>query len=158
MVTQVAILAGGNTNDVAERLERAERLIAERVGEVVVRSSVLKSEAWGFHAAPFLNRAFVVDTLLDAEPLLDVLQTIERELGRNREEELCEKRATGERYASRPIDLDILLYGEQRIATERLTVPHALLLERDFALEPLGEALGLTREELVDKVKRIEQR
>lgn len=158
MVTRVVILAGGNTNDVAERLERAERLMAERVGEVVARSSVMKSEAWGFLAAPFLNRAFVVDTLLEAEPLLDALQAIERELGRNREDELREKCATGERYASRPIDLDILLYGEQHVTTERLTVPHALLLERDFALEPLGEALGLTREEIVKKVKRIEKR
>lgn len=157
MIRRAAILAGGNTHDVAERLDRAERLLAERVGRVVARSSVRESEAWGFCAARFLNRAYIVETELEAEPLLDELQAIERELGRNREEELREKCATGERYASRPIDLDILLFGEQRIATERLTVPHALLLERDFALAPLGEALGLSRVEIVELVKDIER-
>lgn len=157
MIRRAAILAGGNTHDVAERLDRAERLLAERVGRVVARSSVRESEAWGFCAARFLNRAYIVETELEAEPLLDELQAIERELGRNREEELREKCATGERYASRPIDLDILLFGEQRIATERLTVPHALLLERDFALAPLGEVLGLSRAEIVELVKDIER-
>lgn len=59
--------------------------------------------------------------------LLDALQAIERELGRTK---TIEK-------GPRSIDLDILLYDQERISHERLNIPHKLMLERDFVLRPL---------------------
>ena len=70
---------------------------------------------------------------------LDACQAIERELGRNRAAEAVEKASSGARYTSRPIDIDILFYDDEVIATERLAVPHPLLAEREFALVPLAE-------------------
>lgn len=61
--------------------------------------------------------------------LLDRLQAIENRLGRVK---LIDK-------GPRSIDLDILLYGSERIETERLTIPHDLMLEREFVLRPLCE-------------------
>lgn len=157
-MSRVVILGGGNLGDVAERLDAAESRIAECIGEITSRSATYRSEPWGFHAEQeFLNRAWVVETSLDGEATLDRLLAIERELGRDREREGLEKRASGERYASRALDLDILLFGEQRIATERLQVPHPRMREREFALVPTCEALGIDREELLRMIETIEK-
>ena len=69
----------------------------------------------------------------------EALQAIERELGRDREAEQSLKQRTGARYTSRPIDIDILFYDDRVIRTERLTVPHPLIQEREFVLVPLCE-------------------
>lgn len=157
-MSRVVILGGGNLGNVAEQLDAAESRIAECIGEIVSRSATYRSEPWGFHAEQeFLNRAWVVETSLDGEATLDRLLAIERELGRDREREGLEKRASGERYASRALDLDILLFGEQRIATERLQVPHPRMREREFALVPTCEALGIDREELLRMIETIEK-
>lgn len=158
-MVEAVILGGGNIGDVEHRLAEAERLIGERVGKVVARSSLHRSEAWGFRSQnDFLNRAFVVRTALAPEELLDATQGIERELGRDREQEYREKLLSGEPYASRRIDLDILLYGDEHISTQRLQVPHPLIMQREFALLPLCEATGLAREEVGEKIKTIVKR
>ncbi len=82
----------------------------------------------------FLNAVAALDTLLSAEQLLDSTQHIEHHQGRIREE--------GKRWGPRTLDLDILLYGDQVINTERLTVPHHGLKERAFMLWPLAEIAG----------------
>ena len=102
-----------------------------------------------------------VSTDLGPHEMLDVLQGIERELGRNRAAEALEKTATGARYTSRPIDIDILFYDDEVIDDERLTVPHPLLGEREFALVPLCEIMrsrrhpltGLTVGEMLDALR-----
>ena len=158
-MVEAVILGGGNIGDVAGRLAAAGRLLGERAGRVVARSSLHRSAAWGFSSqAEFLNRTFVVHTRLAPEALLDTVQQIERELGRDRGREQSERRLSGERYASREIDLDILFYGECRISTDRLTVPHPLIMQREFALVPLCEATGLTRRQVGEKIKSIEGR
>jgi 2-amino-4-hydroxy-6-hydroxymethyldihydropteridine diphosphokinase len=78
----------------------------------------------------FLNAAAAVETELGARELLDRLLGIERRLGRRRE---------GPRFGPRTIDLDLLLYGDERIDEPGLHVPHPRLHERLFALEPLTE-------------------
>ena len=128
----------------------------ERIGRVVGSSSQRESEAWGFEAAePFLNQAFAFETTLPAEQVLETLLDIERELGRNRESEYQQKILRGEVYASRIIDLDILLYGEERIVTPHLQIPHPRLLQREFALAPLEELKGWSREECQRRVLEI---
>ena len=77
--------------------------------------------------------------------MLDAVQAIERELGRNRAAEAVEKARTGVNYTSRPIDIDILFYDDEVIDSERHTVPHPLMGEREFALVPLCEIMRQRR-------------
>jgi 2-amino-4-hydroxy-6-hydroxymethyldihydropteridine diphosphokinase len=78
----------------------------------------------------FLNAAAKLRTTLGARELLDALLEIERALGRTRD---------GPRWGPRTIDLDLLLYGDERLDEPGLTVPHPRLAERLFVLEPLSD-------------------
>lgn len=156
MVHYATILAGGNVGDTAARFVEAERLLAERGVEVVARTQNYESRAWGFESEMlFTNCAWRVETALEAEQLLDALQEVENLLGRNREEEQKIKAESGERYCSRTLDLDILFYDEEHIATERLKVPHPLIMERDFVITPLCELLQCSSEELAKTIEKI---
>ena len=144
-------------------LQTVQRLVNDRVGAVLRCSHRYESEPWGFEAAQkFSNQALEVSTDLTAHEVLDAVQAIERELGRNRAAAAVEKAAGGNRYTSRPVDIDIIFYGDEVIDDERLTVPHPLLAEREFALVPLCEILrsrrhpvtGLTVGEMLDALRR----
>jgi 2-amino-4-hydroxy-6-hydroxymethyldihydropteridine diphosphokinase len=98
---------------------------------VVAVSSFVETEPVGYLDQPrFLNAAAAVETDLDARGLLDALLAVERELGRTRD---------GPRYGPRTIDLDLLLFGDERLDEPGLTVPHPRLHERQFVLDPLAE-------------------
>lgn len=156
MLHRAIILAGGNIGDVAARFVEAERLLAERGVEVVARSQNYTTKAWGFESEMlFTNAAWEVATELEAEQLLDALQEVEAQLGRDREAEREAKEQRGAKYCSRTLDLDILFYDEEHIATERLKVPHPLIMERNFAIEPTCELLQCSREELAQKIEKI---
>ena len=77
----------------------------------------------------FLNAAATGESMLSAPAILDVLLAVEQRFGRERPYE----------RAPRTIDLDLILYGEEVITTEGLTVPHPRFRERRFVLEPLAE-------------------
>ena len=142
--------------DTASRFVEAERLLSERGVRVVARSQNYESRAWGFESEMlFTNCAWEVTTELEAETLLDALQEVENLLGRNREEEQKIKAESGERYCSRTLDLDILFYDEEHISTERLKVPHPLIMEREFVITPLCELLQCSKEELAEKIDEI---
>lgn len=170
-MARVFLLTGGNLGDVKRTLQRAQQLINDRIGPVLHCSHRYESAPWGFETAgtagtsvgkvpPFFNQALELSTDLTPDALLDAVQEIERELGRNRAAEAVEKAATGASYASRPIDIDILFYGDEQIATERLTLPHPQLAERRFVLVPLCEiarskrhpVTGLTIQEMLDQL------
>ena len=78
----------------------------------------------------YINAVARLDTLLTPMPLLRRLQGLERRFGRLR---------TGRRWAARQLDLDLLLYGKQRVSLPRLAVPHPGIAERAFVLLPLAE-------------------
>lgn len=150
------ILAGGNIGDVAARFVEAERLLAERGIRVVAKSRNYSTKAWGFECEMlFTNAAWEVATDKKAEQLLDALQEVEALLGRDREVERKAKERNGARYYSRTLDLDILFFDEEHISTERLKVPHPLIMERDFVIEPTCELLRCSREELAQKIEKI---
>ncbi len=110
-------------------IERAAAAL-RRVGRLVARSSLYRTPAWGVSDQPdFINAAVLVETELEPLALLRALKGIERELGRVRTY----------RWGPRAIDLDILTYGSVEVRTPELTVPHARLFERAFALGPLAE-------------------
>ena len=114
-------------------------------------SSFIETEPWGFESdEKFLNAAVHYQLRLrkgynpEAEGLmiLEICKDIERRLGRTGEQEYD---AEGQRiYRSRPIDIDILLFGEHKIDCPELTVPHKLMYERDFVMVPLKEILSIS--------------
>jgi 2-amino-4-hydroxy-6-hydroxymethyldihydropteridine diphosphokinase len=121
---------GSNLGDRQATLDRALELLGERV-QIVAVSSFRETEPWGYvDQPPFVNAAAAVETELAPRGLLALMLEVERELGRRR---------TGPRYGPRTIDLDLLLYGDEIVLEEGLTVPHPRLHERRFALEPLLE-------------------
>lgn len=109
-------------------------------------SSLIETEPWGFESdAKFLNAVVLYELELkknfnaEAEGLmiLEICKDIERRLGRTGAPQYD---AAGKRiYTSRPIDIDILLLGDENIDCEELTVPHKLMYERDFVMGPLNE-------------------
>ena len=102
-----------------------------RMGRVEAVSSLYETEPAGGPAQPpYYNAACRLETGLEPRPLLRFLQGLERELGR---------RPGGERWAPRPIDLDVLLYEDRIVDEEGLVVPHPRLAERAFALVALAE-------------------
>ncbi len=156
MKHRAIILAGGNIGDTATRFIEAEQELRKRGVGVVARSQNYTSRAWGFESEMlFVNCAWSVKTELEAEELLDTLQQVENLLGRDRDAELRLKAESGERYCSRTLDLDILFYDEEHIDSERLKVPHPLIMERDFVITPLCELLQCDKEQLARKIEKI---
>ena len=132
MPNTVYLGLGSNEGNRAALLEQAIALLAEKAGTVVSRSSILETEPWGFASEhKFLNMVVAINTTLTPTRLLDVTQRIERQLGR--------RKKTSSNYQDRPIDIDILLYGNRIIHTTRLDVPHPLILQREFVWRPLLE-------------------
>ncbi|MFI3270135.1 MAG: 2-amino-4-hydroxy-6-hydroxymethyldihydropteridine diphosphokinase [Rikenellaceae bacterium] len=155
MATEAILLLGSNLGDSRALLSLAvEMLVAEGV-ELVAKSSVLESEPWGFGEGAvvglFCNQALRISTNLEAEQLLTVTQRVEQRVGRERDRELEEKRSTGERYASRVIDIDIIFYGDEVVESERLRVPHPLMAEREFVLRPMVEVAAEWRHPLLGR-------
>ena len=156
MEHRAIVLAGGNIGDMATRFVEAERLLLERGVKVVSRSQNYESRAWGFVSELlFTNCTWEVVTELEPEALLDALQEVENLLGRNRDEEQKIKVESGERYCSRTLDLDILFYDDEHIDSERLKVPHPLIMEREFVITPLCELLQCNQAELAEKIENI---
>ena len=127
----MAVLAyvglGSNQGDRRASLDGAlTRLSPRRV------STIVETEPWGrLDQGRFLNAVAEVDTENDAEGFLKSLLAVERDLGRERDAQ--------DRWGPRTIDLDVLLFGDQIIKTESLTVPHPWLSRRRFVLEGLAE-------------------
>jgi 2-amino-4-hydroxy-6-hydroxymethyldihydropteridine diphosphokinase len=130
-VGQAFVGLGSNLGDRAANIEAAIDRLGHEPGLILIaRSSLYQSAPLGVVDQPwFVNAVARIESALGPEPLLRVLQTIERDLGR---------RPT-RRWGERVIDLDLLLYDERQISSETLTVPHPRLWERLFVLRPLAE-------------------
>ena len=132
-MTDTYLSLGSNLGDRHALLVQAIDLLARRVGRLVRCSSFIETEPWGFQSEhPFLNAVVLMRTDLIPRQLLTETQDIERHLGRTH------KSCQGH-YADRTIDIDILLYGDLRLATPELIIPHPRMCERDFVLRPLRE-------------------
>ena len=130
-MTPAYIGIGSNLEDPRAQVAAALRELAELPrSRLVARSSLYRSAPLGYEAQPeFINAVARLDTELAAAELLARLQAIEAEHGRRR----------SFANAPRSLDLDLLLFGEQRISGPELTVPHPRMHERAFVLVPLIE-------------------
>ena len=138
---------GSNQGDRRKNIDDAISLLNIELGTPYKRiSSLLETKPWGFDSEEmFLNAAVMYELDLpkgynpEAEGLLilEICKSIERRLGR-KGDPLYDER--GDRiYTDRPIDIDILLFGDNKIDCPELTVPHRLMYERDFVMIPLRE-------------------
>ena len=141
---------GSNQGDRVQNIENALSLLNIELGTPYKAvSSYIETEPWGFYSdQKFINAAVYYELSLpkgynpEAEGLmiLEICKEIEKRLGRKLEVQYDEN---GERiYTSRPIDIDILLFGDNKIECPELTIPHKLMYERDFVMIPLKEIIN----------------
>lgn len=120
---------GANLGDRKENLRTALHRIST-LSRIDAVSSLYETKPVGDETQPnYYNAVCRLTTDLTPQAFLDYVKRVESEMGRR----------PAERWASRPIDLDLLLYGERVIETEKLVVPHPRLAERAFVLVPLAE-------------------
>ena len=131
---------GSNLGDCRKNLERAIRLIDDRVGKVTRQSSFIETEPWGFESiSKFMNAVVLCETTKSPREVLRLTQQIERDMGR-RKIKGAGLMVNGRRqYADRTIDIDILLYDDLTVNEPDLKIPHPLMFQRDFVMIPLRE-------------------
>ena len=143
MEQSVVLLLGSNDYEAEALVSKAIDIIGLSVGRVERISRSFRSEAYGFTSdREFVNRAIEIRTALDAYEVLRRINLIEALLGRDREQECRVKAERAEAYASRPIDIDIIFYGDMTFNDSRLTIPYHFLDEREYALRPVADIAG----------------
>jgi 2-amino-4-hydroxy-6-hydroxymethyldihydropteridine diphosphokinase len=127
---------GSNVGERREHLQAAVDLLPERGVAVLASSSVYETEPVGevLDQREFLNAVIRIETGLAPEALLDVCKAVERERGR-----VLADQPGYVRHGPRPLDVDLLLLGDEPYSSERLTLPHREVTSRRFVLEPLLE-------------------
>lgn len=131
-MTIVYIGLGSNLDNPDQQIEQALLNLAAIINtELVNVSSLYASKPMGPQDQPdYMNAVACINTTLSAIELLDHLQAIELNFGRERKDQ---------RWAARVLDLDILLFGQEVIDNARLTVPHYGMRDREFVIYPLAE-------------------
>jgi 2-amino-4-hydroxy-6-hydroxymethyldihydropteridine diphosphokinase len=134
----VILLLGSNDIEAQSIVSKAASIIDIAVGKVVNISQSYRSKAYGFTSdREFVNQAVEITSTLDAYEVLRRINLIEALLGRDRKVECQVKAERNEAYASRPIDIDIIFYGDMTFDDSRLTIPYHFLDEREYALRPV---------------------
>lgn len=117
-------------------MRRAIELLGVFVGKVCRESSLIETEPWGFESSnKFLNMCVMLTTHLAPMEVLAETRRIETMLGRT------VKTTSPGCYNDRPIDIDLLMYGDLHVSTPTLTLPHPRMHERDFVMIPLAEII-----------------
>ena len=124
---------GSNLGNRLQQLNVAITRLAEIAGNILAISDFHETTSWGYESPnQFLNAAIQIETSLSPHELLSTIQQIEHEMGRmSKSQDL--------QYTDRPIDIDILMYDNLILQTPDLVLPHPLMHERLFVLQPLSE-------------------
>ena len=131
---EVVIGIGGNMGDQRSIQAKCIERIGKRLGNVLAVSCGYWNRAEDDEDdSLYLNRCLLLDTEMNPVELLNGLEDIEREFGRNMDE-----KGQG---SQRPLDLDILVFGDRQVSTDELTIPHPRFHSRLFALLPLVEIM-----------------
>ncbi len=145
MTKRLYLSLGTNLGNKRDNLTRAIELLSLALGKCIAVSQFIETAPWGFDSEnSFLNCVAAFETALAPMQLLDMTESIERELGRT-------QKSNNGHYRDRIIDIDILLYGDNIIVNDRLTIPHLLMHKRDFVLEPLAEIAPETQHPVLHK-------
>ncbi len=129
MQTEVVLCLGGNKGDREKLLFRSIEALNDHF-QLIKVSKIYETEAWGGVAkGNFFNQLAIVWTSLRPWEVLEIIQEIENELGRTRDEP----------WGDRTMDIDILYFGDEVIDSDTLTIPHPFIAERRFVLVPLAE-------------------
>jgi len=124
----------GIGSNIGDKVYQCEKAISEILKvdhhKLLAKSSLYKTQPMGYTSQDFfVNGVIKIETDLEAPDLLRSLKTIESQLGRLKTF----------RWGPRTIDLDILLFDQEELQTEELTIPHPFIQERQFVLVPLVE-------------------
>lgn len=127
---KLCLLLGSNIGNRAAFIETAKALIASKLGEIALESRVYETAAWGeTNQQAFYNQAILLNCHTEPLEVLRIVKAIENQIGRLKRSH----------WAEREIDIDILLYGDIKINSKELTIPHQQIQFRLFALIPLLE-------------------
>jgi 2-amino-4-hydroxy-6-hydroxymethyldihydropteridine diphosphokinase len=126
---EIALGLGGNLGPVEETFLRALRQLESALGPLLVAALYRSRPVSPIPQPDYLNTAVLARTSLAPGELLALTQTLERDAGRR----------DGPRFGPRPLDIDLLLYGDVQLDSPELTLPHPRLRERRFVLEPLAD-------------------
>ena len=128
---RIYLSLGSNVGDREAHIDRAVSHLLRLLSSFKISGIYETLALYYTDQSAFLNTVVCGFSCLSWQSFLDEIQRIERELGRDRQREI--------RNGPRSIDIDILHFGKQTIQTERLTVPHPGILERQFVLIPMVE-------------------
>lgn len=124
------LLIGGNVGNRISNLETAINFIEKQIGNIIRRSSIYETDAWGNTNQPdFLNQVLLVQTKLNAAECMQQIFSIENKMGRIRDK----------KNAPRIIDVDILFFNDEIINESDLIIPHPQIQNRKFVLIPMNE-------------------
>ena len=131
-MARVFIGVGSNEGDRLGAISQAMKILGAASGIRIVQMAMIAETdpVGGPPQGPYLNTVAELETTLTPQELLKALQAIERRLGRL---------PSAQRWAPRPMDLDLLLYDDRIIHDPALEIPHPRMHERRFVLEPLAQ-------------------
>lgn len=131
----IYIGVGTNLGNRLEHIKQAAKELQSLGIRILRTSSIYETQAWGFESDElFLNTVFECVSSMKPLNCLKALQFVEKKMGR--------KKHLDSGYESRIIDLDILLFKDQRIQLPELTIPHLYITERQFVITPMHELTG----------------
>ena len=128
---QVVLSIGSNQGNRLETIESCINLIHREVGTVIQVSKLYETPAWGFESDAFYNCALLLHSNLSAQKILSQILKVEKKLGRIRSDQ--------QGYQSRIIDVDLIVFDDEIIDSEKLQIPHPLMQNRKFVLLPMQD-------------------
>ena len=141
-MANVFLLLGSNLGDKIDHLTEARQQISRLIGPIITASCVYKTAAWGKgNQEDFLNQVVLVTTEKMPYEVLKFIQGIEKKAGRIRIE----------KWGSRTLDIDILLWDDKVVANPDLQIPHPGIPDRRFTLAPLAEIAPLVVHPILQK-------
>lgn len=128
---QVVLSIGSNQGNRLENIENSIHLIHQKVGTVIQVSRLYETPPWGFESDVFYNCALLLHTHSSAQKILNQVLKVEKQLGRIRSNQ--------QGYQSRIIDIDLIIFDDEIIDSEKLRIPHPLMQNRNFVLLPMQD-------------------
>lgn len=128
---KIVLSIGSNQGDRKSLIQQAIDIINQEVATVIAVSKLYESPSWGFESEPFYNCAVLIHTSKTASKILTKVLKLEKQLGRVRSDE--------KGYSSRTIDVDLISFNDEIIATSNLNIPHPQMHNRLFVLLPMRD-------------------